>query len=90
MILKLVILQKIAKDSSNLFIGDYKTLSDLGFFNQIDKRVEIILEFYEKSKRKPYSKERYGGICIYEILRKIKKVQLIFQRKNDYCYLKTA
>ena len=74
--------KKIAKDSSNLFIGDYKTLSDLGFFNQIDKRVEIILEFYKNFKRKPYSKERYGGICIYEILRKIKKGTINISEKE--------
>ena len=65
-----------------LFIGDYKTLSDLGFFNQIDKRVEIILEFYKNFKRKPHSNERYGGICVYTALANIKNGKINISDKE--------
>lgn len=74
--------KNITKNPSNLFIGDYKTLSDLGFFNQIDKRVEIILEFYKNFKRKPHSKERYGGICVYIALANIKNGKINISDKE--------
>lgn len=74
--------KNITKNPSNLFIGDYKTLSDLGFFNQIDKRVEIILEFYKNFKRKPHSKERYGGICVYTALANIKNGKINISDKE--------
>lgn len=74
--------KNITKNPSNLFIGDYKTLSDLGFFNQIDKRVEIILEFYKNFKRKPHSNERYGGICVYTALANIKNGKINISDKE--------
>ena len=74
--------KNITKNPSNLFIGDYKTLSDLGFFNQIDKRVEIILEFYKNFKRKPHSNERYGGICVYIALANIKNGKINISDKE--------
>lgn len=74
--------KNITKNPSNLFIGDYKTLSDLDFFNQIDKRVEIILEFNKNFKRKPHSKERYGDICVYTTLAKIKNGKINISDKE--------
>lgn len=74
--------KNITKNPSKLFIGDYKTLSDLDFFNQIDKRVEIILEFNKNFKRKPHSKERYGGICVYTALANIKNGKINISDKE--------
>ena len=82
--------KNITKNPSNLFIGDYKTLSDLGFFNQIDKRVEIILEFYKNFKRKPHSKERYGGICVYIALANIKNGKINTSDKERLILSKEA
>lgn len=74
--------RNIIKNPSNLFIGDYKILSDLDFFNQIDKRIEIILEFNKNFKRKPHSNERYGGICVYTTLAKIKNGKINISDKE--------